>query len=144
MFGQFRTFLGTFPGAAPGALKEVWRARLMAPKRPSLDRDATYQRILATVDAVPRGRVATYGQIADEAGLPGWARQVGYALRSAPQAAELPWFRVVNARGRSSFPAGSSGQREQHARLRAEGVEIDEHGAISLRRFGWRPAARQR
>ena len=116
----------------------------MPPKRPSLDRDTVYQRILATVDSVPRGRVAPYGQIASEAGLPGRARQVGYALRSAPQAGELPWFRVVNARGRSSFPEGSRGRREQLARLRAEGVEIDEHGAISLRRFGWRPNARHR
>jgi methylated-DNA-protein-cysteine methyltransferase related protein len=84
---------------------------------------------------IPRGRVATYGQIADLAGLPGHARQVGYALHSLGPASAVPWQRVVNAQGRSSLADGE----RQHARLRAEGVEIDARGRVDLRRFAWTP-----
>ena len=98
-----------------------------------------YARIYAAVRKVPRGRVATYGQIATLAGLPGHARQVGYALH-ALQDGRVPWHRVVNARGcispRADEPGGSLLQR---MRLEQEGVEFDARGRIPLDRFGWKP-----
>ena len=97
-----------------------------------------YQRIYALVDCVPRGRVATYGQIAAVAGLAGHARQVGYALRHLPEAAELPWHRVLNARGEIS-PRPGSGYPSQRRLLRAEGVRFDRRGRVDLKRFGWVP-----
>jgi methylated-DNA-protein-cysteine methyltransferase-like protein len=98
-----------------------------------------YQRIYAMVDSIPRGRVATYGQIAREAGLPRNARQVGYALRNLPKGSELPWHRVVNARGEISRRSDGRVPREQVRRLRAEGVEVDAQDRVDLRRFGWKP-----
>ena len=98
----------------------------------------TYQRIWATVDCIPRGRVATYGQVAREAGLPGRARQVGYALRHLPPGTELPWHRVVNARGEISVRSATGGvSREQRGRLAREGVLLDERGRVDLGRYGW-------
>ena len=63
----------------------------------------TYARISAAVRRIPRGRVATYGQIAELAGLPGHARQVGYALHALPADSTVPWHRVLNARGALSL-----------------------------------------
>jgi methylated-DNA-protein-cysteine methyltransferase-like protein len=97
-----------------------------------------YARIYAAVRRIPRGRVATYGQVAVLAGLPGHARQVGYALH-ALQDGRVPWLRVVNAQGgisaRADEPGGSLLQR---IRLEQEGVEFDARGRIPLDRFGWK------
>lgn len=76
------------------------------------------------IAAVPRGQVTTYGAIARAAGLPGRARQAGYALKIAPEAMLLPWHRVVAAGGRIAFPANSPHHRDQVRRLRAEGVKV--------------------
>jgi len=73
---------------------------------------------------IPHGRVSTYGAVARTAGLPGRARQTGYALRVAPEALNLPWHRVVGAGGRIAFPRSSPEHREQARRLRAEGVPV--------------------
>ncbi len=73
---------------------------------------------------IPRGRVRTYGDVARVAGLPGRARQAGYALRMMPQDLHLPWHRVVGAGGRIVFPRSSSQYREQGRRLRSEGVAV--------------------
>ncbi len=98
-----------------------------------------YTRIYAIVRRVPRGRVATYGQVAALAGLPGAARLVGYALHALRSGTLLPWHRVVNAQGRLSLGRGvAGGDLEQRRRLEAEGVEFV-GGRISLRRFGWKP-----
>jgi methylated-DNA-protein-cysteine methyltransferase-like protein len=101
-------------------------------------RRAEYQRIYATVDSIPPGRVATYGQVAMEAGLPGRARMVGFALRALPTASELPWHRVVNAAGGIS-PRSGGGARAQAIRLAREGVVLRRGRSIDLRRFGWVP-----
>lgn len=93
-------------------------------------------RILATVDSIPRGRVASYGQVALEAGLPRRARLVGRVLSELPAGSAIPWHRVVNAAGRIS-PRGGDGPREQVRRLRAEGVVVGRGGRIDLARFGW-------
>src|SRR5688500_8849556 len=96
------------------------------------------QRILATIDSIPRGKVATYGGIARAALLPGRARMVGRALREAGGKTKLPWHRVVNASGQSSLSGKSA--LEQKRRLRAEGVEISAKGRVDLARYEWKGA----
>lgn len=78
------------------------------------------ERVYTVVHGIPAGRVATYGQIAEMAGRPRAARQVGYAMHRCP--ANLPWHRVVNAQGRLSLPADSSSGLAQRRLLEAEGV----------------------
>ena len=99
----------------------------------------TYRRIHDTVCRIPRGRVATYGQVATLAGLPGRARQVGYALRALPEGSAVPWHRVVNAEGSISARAESGDVRLQRALLEAEGIPFDSSGRIDLSRCRWRP-----
>lgn len=92
----------------------------------------------ATVCRIPPGRVATYGQIARLAGLPGLARQVGYALHDLPEDTEVPWHRVVNAAGEISLRR-AGGASEQRQRLEGEGVVFSASGRIVLADFGWQP-----
>jgi methylated-DNA-protein-cysteine methyltransferase-like protein len=101
-------------------------------------RDDALARILATVDDIPKGRVASYGQVAAEAGLPGRARLVGRTLGGLSGANALAWHRVVNARGCISERPGAA-MAEQRRRLDAEGVVFDAKGRIDLARFGWQP-----
>lgn len=82
------------------------------------------QAIWHVVCCIPHGQVSTYGAVARAAGLPGRARQAGFALRVAPRAMLLPWHRVVGAGGRIVFPPSSREHREQVRRLRAEGVRV--------------------
>lgn len=102
------------------------------------DSAARYRRIYAIVAGIPHGRVATYGQVAGEAGLPRCARLVGRALAVCPP--QLPWHRVVNAAGRSALPPGSDAYAEQLRRLAAEGVELHD-GRVALRGHRWQPAS---
>jgi len=95
------------------------------------------ERIYATVDAIPRGTVATYGQVADEAGLPRRARLVGRALRELDAGSRIPWHRVLGASGRISPRGSPATERLQRARLEEEGVAFDARGRVDLRRFGW-------
>ena len=102
-----------------------------------------YQRIYAVVRRIPRGRVATYGQVAELAGLDGHARQVGYALHALPDDS-IPWHRVINARGEiSPRSAGDSHELQRHL-LEAEGVEFNVTGRIPLERYVWRTGAQRR
>ncbi|MCB9560968.1 MAG: MGMT family protein [Kofleriaceae bacterium] len=100
-----------------------------------------FQAIYAVVRRVPRGRVATYGQVAELAGFPGGARAAGAAMRGS-SAARLPWQRIVGKRGPTSAriaihdPVGAAVQRQL---LEREGVEVSDAGTIDLRRFGWLP-----
>jgi methylated-DNA-protein-cysteine methyltransferase-like protein len=100
-----------------------------------LSMDKRYERIYAAIAAIPAGRVASYGQIAARAGLPGRARLVGAALRDTPDGMELPWFRVLHSNGTIALPRGSRGFREQSKRLRAEGVDVRD-GRVPMRAFG--------
>jgi methylated-DNA-protein-cysteine methyltransferase-like protein len=108
----------------------------MAPRDPG-----SYQRIYAAVRRIPRGRVATYGQIASLAGLPGHARQVGYALHALPDASRVPWHRVINAQGRVSPRAAPGWDDVQRQLLAREGVRFGSDGRLSLSRYQWRPRA---
>jgi methylated-DNA-protein-cysteine methyltransferase-like protein len=113
-------------------------ARTRSP-RAVVEPDSKTQRILGTVDSIPKGRVATYGQIALEAGLPRRARLVGRVLRELPSGSKLPWHRVVNAAGRSSLTGSSA--REQRRRLAREGVPLV-RGRVDLLTYAWLPRAR--
>ncbi len=99
---------------APGS-----RRRRVAPEE-----NPALEAIWHVVCAIPRGQASTYGAVARAAGLPGRARQAGFALKMAPKEMNLPWHRVVGAGGRIVFPKSSHAHREQARRLRAEGVEV--------------------
>jgi methylated-DNA-protein-cysteine methyltransferase-like protein len=94
------------------------------------------RRAVAVIRAVPSGRVVSYGQVAAMAGDPRGARQVVRILTTLSEKERLPWHRVINASGRVSLPG--EGGRQQRARLEAEGVELDEFGAVNLDRYQWR------
>jgi methylated-DNA-protein-cysteine methyltransferase-like protein len=96
-------------------------------------------RIWQVVALIPRGRVASYGEVARLAGLPGAARRVGSALRALPDNTRIPWHRVSAARGRNSRPAGSASQYTQRERLTAEGIVFRGNKSVDLQRFGWKP-----
>jgi methylated-DNA-protein-cysteine methyltransferase-like protein len=100
-------------------------------KRSAPDENPAVQAIWDVVCAIPRGQVSTYGAVARTAGLPGRARQAGFALKIAPEDLHLPWHRVVGAGGRIVFPKSSSEYKEQARRLRAEGVVI-RNGRVTL------------
>lgn len=93
-------------------------------RRVAPDENPALEAIWHVVCAIPRGQVSTYGAVARAAGLPGRARQAGFALRVAPDELNLPWHRVVGAGGRIVFPKSSHHHREQARRLRAEGVLV--------------------
>ena len=101
--------------------------------------ESSYQRIYKVVQRIPHGRVATYGQVAGLAGLPGHARQVGYALHATPDDLDLPWHRVINARGEISRRHDAQFQNIQAQLLAAEGVGPGANGRIDLERVQWRP-----
>ena len=100
---------------------------------------SSHARVYEVVQGIPRGRVATYGAVAAAAGLPRGARQVGYALAALPDDAEVPWHRVINARGEVSPRSGGLGfERLQRTLLEAEGVAFGPGGRVDLQRYGWR------
>ncbi len=93
-----------------------------------------YQRIYELVRKIPRGKVATYGQVAELVGPPCTARTVGWALASlgrSPQEPPVPWQRVISSRGRVS-----TGPR-QRALLEQEGVAFSSDGEVDLSRYRW-------
>ncbi len=100
----------------------------------------SYARIYEVVRRIPRGRVATYGQVAELAGLPGHARQVGYALHALPEGSAVPWHRVLNARGTLSLRRSFGAEIAQRLRLEREGVRFDAGGRVALERVRWRPS----
>ena len=94
-------------------------------------------KVWATAKSIPRGRVTTYGKLATMAGFPRAARLAGFALKNTPPRMKLPWHRVLNAQGKSSFPPRSAPYREQRRQLEAEGV-VFIGGRVDLARYGWR------
>ena len=107
--------------------------RSISPVRPT----TTFECIYAVIRRIPRGRVATYGQVARLADVPNGARQVGYALHALRGGTTMPWFRVLNARGASSLRDG--GDVTQRLLLERESVSFDAGGRVSLALHGWRP-----
>ena len=98
------------------------------------------RRVKEVLRSVPRGRVATYGQVAALAGREGAARGVAWILHSSSDASGLPWHRVIGGRGRISLPR-RRGFEEQRRRLAAEGVAVGRGGRVDLKRFQWEPRA---
>lgn len=86
---------------------------------------------------IPRGRVATYGQVAALLRLPSGARQVGYALAGLRPGTAVPWHRVLNARGAISLRGDDA--LTQRLRLEREGIRFDAGGRVNLRTCRWRP-----
>lgn len=103
---------------------------------------STYDQIYAVVRQIPRGQVATYGQVAELASLYGQARLVGYALYRVDKMSDIPWHRVINAKGEiseSSLRLGSD--YLQRSLLEQEGIQFNQAGKINLRDYLWQPAS---
>jgi methylated-DNA-protein-cysteine methyltransferase-like protein len=99
-----------------------------------------HEKVYAVVRRVPKGAVTTYGDVGGALGSPNVARQVGYALAALPHNRhDVPWHRVINARGRISFRGDDERGAEQTRRLRAEGVDIDDEGRVAgFKSVRWR------
>lgn len=97
------------------------------------------QAVFLALAAIPAGRVVSYGQLAELAGLGRGARWVGWVLGRLPEGSALPWHRVIAADGRPSLTRDSPSGREQRERLRAEGVLLHED-RVDMRRYRWNPA----
>jgi len=86
--------------------------------------ESLQQAVLQQVNAIPRGSVSSYGRIASAIGYPSHSRFVGTVLKALPANTQIPWHRVVNSQGKSSFPLGSPAYQEQKQRLEVEGVPM--------------------
>lgn len=100
---------------------------------------SSYERIYDVVRRIPRGFVASYGQVARLAGNPRWARVVGYALHVNPDPAGIPCYRVVTHDGRTAAAFAFGGADIQRAMLEADGIEFLQNGKVDMVRFSWRP-----
>ena len=120
-----------------GSLKPVRKApERNIPRKVS----ETYREIYATVKKIPRGRVASYGQVARVAGIGRQARLVGYALHALrdDNAQRVPWQRVINAQGFCSIKEPPMAAEIQQRILELEGVEFSPRGKVDLKKFGWK------
>ena len=100
------------------------------------------KKVMSLIKKIPRGQVATYGQIASLAGKPHGARGVGWILNSCTKTHGLPWQRVINSKGKISFPKSTREYRDQRALLLKEKIQFSEDGSISLTKYGWKKKAR--
>ena len=98
-----------------------------------------FEKVWAFVARIPEGKVVTYGQIAAYLGNPRAARTVGWAMHSTPENHDLPWYRVINSRGRTSRGGGEHSPDLQRMLLQNEGVEFDLRGYTNLDRYQWIP-----
>jgi len=123
----------------PATKKRALRVR----EAPLPSSQSAYPRIHAAVRRIPRGKVATYGQIAALAGLPHAPRVAGYALHALPPGTPVPWHRVVAAGGKLSLGRLSAdGATTQRLRLEHEGVRFDGRGCVHMAEHQWAVAAR--
>lgn len=97
------------------------------------------ERIWHTITLIPQGKVASYGKIADLAGVPGRARYVGYCLRNTPEGLILPWYRVVKSNGQLAFSSGSEMAKKQTSLLCDEGVTMTSSGRVNMNDNAWNP-----
>nr|WP_258406051.1 MGMT family protein [Shewanella acanthi] len=95
-------------------------------------------RIWQVIAMIPKGKVTSYGKVADFAGLPGRARYVSKALKAAPEHLALPWFRVLNSQGKISFEKNSAYFQEQLELLRIDGIAVN-CGKVDLSEYEWQP-----
>lgn len=106
---------------------------MISSKKPS----DSYRKIWTTVEKIPKGKVATYGQVAHISKLSRQARLVGYALHNLPHGIDVPWHRVINHQGKISFPENSTSHKRQIDLLERDGVAVVK-GRIDLKLYGWR------
>ncbi len=99
----------------------------------------TFEKIYAVVKKIPKGRVATYGQVAAMAGNPRWSQVVGYALHTNPDPQNIPCYRVVNRSGQLSSAFAFGGQSRQAQLLREDGIELCADGTVDLKKYLWQP-----
>ena len=95
-----------------------------------------FDRIYEVVKSIPKGKVATYGQVAMLAGNPRWARVVGYALHYNPEPGVIPCHRVVNREGKVSPAFAFGGENIQRELLTQEGIVFEDDGTIDLLKYG--------
>lgn len=102
--------------------------------------ESLYKRIYATVKKIPRGKVASYGQVARVAGLERHARMVGYALHalSEENIHDVPWQRVINAQGYISIRSNPLAAKIQRKLLEQEGIEFNDKDKVDFKKFGWK------
>lgn len=96
----------------------------------------TFEKIYEVVKKIPKGKVATYGQVAALAGNRRWARVVGYALHANPNEQEIPCYRVVTKDGRVSKAFAFGGENRQMELLVADGVEFED-GHVVMEKYQW-------
>ena len=96
------------------------------------------EKIWQVVNQIPKGKVASYGQVAKLAQLPGYARYVGFTMKQLPSGTKLPWYRVVNSQGRISFPHNSEQYKRQKNKLEKEGIVFIK-GRFSMAKYQWLP-----
>jgi methylated-DNA-protein-cysteine methyltransferase related protein len=112
--------------------------RRRLPRHAPPEGEAAVAAICAVICRIPKGWVATYGQVAAMAGLPRRARLVGHVLQRLEPATTIPWHRVVNASGAvSRSPSRNGGDALQRRLLEQEGVEFNENDRFDLERFRW-------
>ena len=99
-----------------------------------------HDRAAQVIKSIPKGKVATYGQIAALAGEPRGARQVVRVLNTSSEKHKLPWYRVINRNGQISLPPGG-GYELQKSMLEKEGVKFGLDDTVNLNRFQWQPKA---
>jgi methylated-DNA-protein-cysteine methyltransferase-like protein len=104
----------------------------MSEKTPLLHR-----KIIAVIAMVPKGKVASYGQVAKLAGFPGYARQVVWTLHSSSKKHRLPWHRIINSQGKIGLT--DEYRNRQKLLLEKEGIEVDAYGKVDLKEFAWKP-----
>lgn len=102
-----------------------------------MEQKNSYEKIYDIVKQIPRGTVATYGQVAALAGNKMWARVVGYALHVNPDPEEIPCYRVVNREGKVSEAFAFGGGNRQIELLEADGIEVTD-GCVDLSKYQWR------
>ena len=116
---------------------------MMRKKEPKGPKGSLEERIINFIKKVPRGAVATYGQIAALSGNPTAARQVVRILHSCSSKYRLPWHRIINSKGKISLPRGH-GYESQQSLLEKEGILFGKGDLIDLRTFQWNPTSKKK
>jgi methylated-DNA-protein-cysteine methyltransferase-like protein len=111
---------------------------LGAPQMPESELQKRMRRIWAVIRDIPEGRVASYGQIAEHAGIPRGARQVAFALRHVPEDVPVPWHRVIRSSGHLAFDRNSRAWRKQAGLLATENVPMQK-GRVDMKTYRWQP-----
>jgi methylated-DNA-protein-cysteine methyltransferase related protein len=104
-----------------------------------MDRPHFFEQVYLVVKQIPRGKVASYGQIAALLGHPRAARTVGWALNALTESQDpsIPWQRVINHSGRITIARAGLDPEVQRRLLEEEGIEFDQNGDVDMRRYGW-------